>query len=219
MLSNSQAAIHMTKCLIELHYLPSIHFFESIAKHPLIIVEKHEHFVKQSYRSRCIIQTSQGPQTLIIPLTGKHSDGGKVPITDVRIDNNQKWLNNHWRSIQSAYAKAPFFEFYADALHTLLFKQHTHLYELNFELLTLCLKWLKLPVRIEESLSYQPVPDEGIIDLRNLISAKNKGISSETPLFKPYTQVFGNAFVNNLSIIDLIFCTGPDALTYLRKAE
>lgn len=213
----------MSSCLIELHYLPSVQYFASLAKYKVITLERHEHFVKQSYRSRCLINTSQGPQTLIVPLSGKHNVGAdghfKSLITDVQIDYSQKWLNNHWRSIQAAYAKAPFFEYYADALHAVLFKQYPHLYELNINLLTLCLKWLKLDVQIQESLAYHQQASIDEIDLRNAISAKNKGLIRVEPRFKPYTQVFGNAFVNNLSIIDLIFCTGPQALTYLQEVE
>jgi hypothetical protein len=213
----------MSSCLIELHYLPNVQYFASLARHKVITIERHEHFVKQSYRSRCVINTSQGPQTLVVPLNGKHNAGGdgyhKSLITEVRIDYSQKWLNNHWRSIQSAYAKAPFFEYYADALHTVLFKQYPHLYELNMNLLTLCLKWLRLDVQIQESLAYDKITQAVDIDLRNVISAKNKGFIPVHPHFKPYTQVFGNTFVNNLSIIDLIFCTGPQALTYLQEVE
>lgn len=213
----------MSSCLIELHYLPSIQYFASLAQHKVITIERHEHFVKQSYRSRCVINTSQGSQTLIVPLSGKHNAGAdgqyKSLITEMCIDYSQKWLNNHWRSIQASYAKAPFFEYYADALQTILFKQHPHLYELNMSLLTLCLKWLKLDVQIQESLAYEKQAPLGQIDLRNAISAKNKGLIKDGPHFKPYTQVFGNTFVNNLSIIDLIFCTGPQALTYLQEVE
>lgn len=213
----------MSSCLIELHYLPSVQYFANLAQHKLITIERHEHFVKQSYRSRCMINTSQGAQTLIVPLSGKSNAGAMGQYnsltTEVRIDYSQKWLNNHWRSIQAAYAKAPFFEFYADALHAVLFKQYPHLYELNMNLLTLCLKWLKLEVQIRESLAYEEETSFNQIDLRNAISAKKRGLMIEEPTFKPYTQVFGNAFVNNLSIIDLIFCTGPEAPTYLKQNE
>lgn len=213
----------MSSCLIELHYLPSVQYFATLAKYKIITLERHEYFVKQSYRSRCLINTSQGSQTLIIPLTGKHNAGTdgqfKNLITEVRIDYSQKWLNNHWRSIQSAYAKAPFFEYYSDALHSILFKQYPYLYELNMNLLTLCLKWLRLDVQIQESLAYTKDVQVDTVDLRNAISAKKRGLINAEPHFKPYTQVFGNAFVNDLSIIDLIFCTGPQALTYLKEVE
>ncbi|HEU5289727.1 MAG TPA: WbqC family protein, partial [Cyclobacteriaceae bacterium] len=126
--------------LIDLHYLPSIPYFTVLSSAEKIIIEKNEHFEKQSYRNRCHILTSQGVERLIVPLTSR---SGKVLITEVRLDYSQKWLNNHWRAIESAYRSSPFFEYYADDLHTILFKKNVFLYDLNFELLTICLKWLK----------------------------------------------------------------------------
>jgi hypothetical protein len=184
-----------------------------LADYQKIVFEKHEHFVKQSFRSRCIINTAQGAQTLTVPLTSKH---GKTIISEVRIDYSQKWLNNHWRAIHSAYAKAPFFEYYADSLERILFKKHTLLFDLNHELLTMCLKWIKLNVQIEESLAYEALVSSSTKDLRNVFSPKIKPLGSDLPSLRPYTQVFGNAFVNNLSLIDLVFCTGPQALAYVK---
>lgn len=211
----------MKACLAELHYLPCVQYFSVLTAFDTLIVEKHEYFVKQSYRNRCYINTAQGAQALIIPLTGKHSSfqgsQGKTLITDVRIDYSQKWLNNHWRALQSAYANAPFFEYYADALHDIMFKQHTFLYELNVELLTMCLNWLKLDVTIKESLTYEKIGPPALKDLRSAISAKNRPLAAKNFSGKVYTQVFGSAFVNNLSIVDLVFCTGPKALTYLHS--
>jgi hypothetical protein len=195
-------------CLIELHYLPSIAWFTAIRSFDQVIVEKHEHFIKQSYRSRCHVLTSQGVLELTVPLTGRHS---KTVITDIKIDYSQKWLNHHWRTIVSAYNNAPFFEHYADDLHALLFKQHKFLYDLNLEFLTICRGWLKLENVLEETLAYEKVPDPETTDLRNLVNAKKP--EGYEKIFKPipYTQVFGHTFAENLSIIDLIFCEGPNA--------
>jgi hypothetical protein len=194
--------------LIETHYLPSTAYFAALHSAKKIIIEKHEHFVKQSYRNRCHILTVQGVERLIVPLTSKH---GKVLITEVRIDYTQKWLNNHWRTLESAYRNAPFFEFYADDLHKMLFKQHTFLYDLNFELLTICLRWLKLDVTLQESMAYEKIPAEGILDMRNVIHAKKPELYVNH--FQPvtYPQVFGNKFAAGLSLIDLVFCEGPNS--------
>jgi len=205
------------KAIIELHYLPSIAYFSSLCSVEKIIIEKHEHFVKQSYRNRCHILTVQGVERLVIPLTSKsarmnRSDRhGKVLITDVRIDCTQKWLNNHWRTIESAYRNAPFFEFYADDLHKILFRQHTFLYDLNFELLTICLKWLKLDVTLQESMAYEKIPADGVLDMRNVIHAKKP--EQYAIYFQPiaYPQVFGNTFAEGLSLVDLVFCEGPES--------
>lgn len=194
--------------LIELHYLPSVAYFASLQGVEKIILEKNEHFEKQSYRNRCHILTAQGVERLIVPLTSKH---GKVFITDVRIDYTQKWLNNHWRTIESAYRSSPFFEFYADDLHRILFKQHIFLYDLSVELLTICLKWLKWNVTLQESMSYEKIPSNGAIDMRNVIHAKKP--EQYARFFQPtqYPQVFGNKFAEGLSVIDLVFCEGPNS--------
>lgn len=196
--------------LIELHYLPSIPYFSLLQRAQKIIVEKHEHFFKQSFRNRCHILTAQRVERLVIPLTSKH---GKVLITDIRIDYSQKWLNNHWRTIESAYRSAPFFEYYADDLKRTLFRKHEFLYDLNMELLTNCLMWLKWDIRVEESENYEKIPPEGVIDVRNVIHAKKP--EQYTDYFHPvaYAQVFGNKFAEGLSIIDLVFCEGPAAGT------
>jgi hypothetical protein len=194
--------------LIELHYLPSIPYFAAISPAEKIIIEKNEHFEKQSYRNRCHILTAQGIERLILPLTSK---SGKVLIREVRIDYSQKWLNNHWRAIESAYRSSPFFEFYADDLHQVLFKKHIFLYDLNVELLTICLKWLKWDVTLQESVSYEKIPSNGAIDMRNVIHAKKPKQCER--YFQPaqYPQVFGNKFAAGLSVIDLVFCEGPNS--------
>lgn len=210
-------------CLIELHYLPSIAWFTATQSFDTIILEKHENFIKQSYRNRCRIITSQGVQELSVPLTGKsarinHSDGHrKTLITDIKIDYTQKWLNNHWRAIVSAYNKSPFFEYYSDSLHDTLYKEHKFLYDLNLELLTICRGWLKLPNAITETMAYEKVPQTGTTDLRNLVNAKNPAGYEKSLQPIKYTQVFGHTFAENVSVIDLIFCEGPNARQVLSR--
>jgi hypothetical protein len=205
----------MSKVVIETHFLPCIAYFAVIQRFTDVYLEKHEHFIKQSFRSRCYINTEHGRDVLSVPLTGKH---GKVPIKDVRIDNSQKWVNNHWRSIRSAYGKAPFFEYYAEDLEKILMGGPTFLYDLNYELLTMCLKWLKSPVAVKETLSYEKNILDGKTDLRSRIDVKDEESVKLVYRERSYQQVFGNAFVANLSIIDLIFCCGPEAGSIIRTS-
>jgi hypothetical protein len=196
------------KILIEAHYLPCIAYFAAVRGAESVIIERHENFVKQTYRNRCQLLAAQGGHTLIVPVT---IPSGKTLITDVRIDNSQKWVNNHWRTIQSAYGKAPFFAYYAEDLRKVLDKRFEFLYDLNLSVLSLCLRWLKSRVRVEESLSYERNVHSSVTDLRSAINAKNTRNLTEIYQPIPYTQVFGNTFVDNASIIDLIFCVGPEA--------
>jgi hypothetical protein len=202
----------MKTVLIETQYLPPIPYFTILLQQDSVVLERHEHFTKQSYRNRCTILTAQGQQNLIVPLTYKH---GKVFITDVRIDYSQKWLNNHWRAIESAYRKAPFFEHYGDDLQEALFKKQAFLYDLNIEILTICLRWLRSKIKIQESMSYEKTPGEGIIDLRNSIHPKKAELLGAHGDVMAYPQVFGNKFVEHLSILDLIMCEGPSAPSFV----
>jgi hypothetical protein len=206
--------------LIELHYLPCISYFALAFREKSLLIEKHEYFVKQSYRNRCYINTEHGRHSLNVPLTNKH---GKRLITDVQIDHTQKWVNNHWRTIVSAYANAPFFEYYSDDLEKALYRKQTFLYDFNVELLTMCLKWLSAKISVSETQEYRK-PEElsnytDILDYRGMITPKDERYQSKLYNPVPYQQVFGNAFVQNTSLIDLIFCAGPEAGRIVRASS
>jgi hypothetical protein len=181
-----------------------------------IIFEQYENYIKQSYRNRCYINTAQGLERLVIPLTSKH---GKVLIKDIQIDYTQKWQNNHWRTIESAYRKSPYFEYYEQDLKKILFHNHQFLFDLNMELLSFCLKSLKHKPKIDVSLTYEKSPKENILNLRAVINAKEPYF--ERNFYQPakYQQVFGNEFEANLSLIDLLFCEGPNAGSILRASQ
>ena len=205
--------LHVKTALIEPHYLPSISFFSAIADCSVVVVEKYEHYEKQSFRNRCLIKGPHRIETLIVPVTAKH---GKALMGEVRIDYQQKWLNNHWRTIQTGYGNAPYFEYYASDLHEILFKKNVFLYDLNLEIMTLCLQWLKLKVVLEETGFYEKEAPAGVTDLRGAINPKKEDGCNRFYKSIEYQQVFGSKFVPNLSLIDLIFNQGPGALSVVK---
>ena len=196
------------KVLIDLQYLPSIEYFTVFNIHKDIVIEACENFEKQSYRNRAHIMSANKITPLSIPVLGGNS---KQSIRDIRIDNKQRWLDIHWRGILSAYGKAPYFEYYADYFNQIFFKRHEFLFELNLELLTLCLKLLNYDNVITFSEKYQKNPVGGILDLRSIIHPKKD--FSKNVFYQPYSyiQLFGKEFVPNLSIIDVLFSEGPNA--------
>ncbi|MEK6780785.1 MAG: WbqC family protein [Bacteroidota bacterium] len=202
--------------LIELQFLPSLEYFCALLRFDQIILERHEYYIKQSYRNRCYINTSQGTGMLTVPVSAKR---GKVFFKDVRIDYSTKWQNNQWRTLQSAYRNAPFYEHYEEALHKLIFSGNIFLFDLNRSLLSFCLKSLRLELNLSESVAYEKEPDSSIEDLRSVIHAKTP--HSEHSFYKPipYHQVFGNMFVSNLSIIDLLFCEGANAGHMIKASQ
>jgi hypothetical protein len=200
--------------IIELQYLPQPVYFAFLISNQQLYIDKYEHFVKQTYRNRCRILTANGIDELTIPVLNASS---KVPVKDIKIDNSQKWVNRHWRAIQSAYGKAPFFEFYGPELKNTFYKNHKYLFDLSMELLTQCLDFLKLKKDIKFTDKYYSLMDSPQNDLRSNISPKKNRILPFTYKQMTYQHVFGNKFVENLSIIDLIFCEGPRAGDILKS--
>lgn len=202
--------------LIELHYLPSLEFFSCIQSFSVVIIESNENFVKQSYRNRCYILGANKTEMLVVPVI----DGNKkVLIKDSKIDYSQRWHINHWRTISGAYGKSPFYEFYADYFQSIYDKKHTYLLDLNLEMLTMCLKLLRVNKTIRQSEVYEKEANSTVFDARNLINPKKVSDDSQFYFPSPYQQNFGNEFVPNLSIIDLLFCRGNQASEILKKSK
>lgn len=175
-------------------------------------METHENYQKGGYRNRCRIATANGPRWLSIPLEkGKHQ---RQAIQEVRISYHSDWPRQHVQSIRSAYGRAPYFEFYADPLFAAIESNTLLLRQFNSNLLALINSWVAPLVLPQATESFVPPGSaEELIDLR-----ANR---SRLPLVAPeYPQLFSDrhGFNGELSILDLIFCQGPAAATYLRSA-
>ncbi len=203
--------------LIESQYLPPIQFFSKLIQYPTVFIEQQEHYKKGSYRNRCEIATANGVLALSIPLQkGKNE---QQPIRAVRIAYHEPWQRLHWESIRSAYGKAPFFEFYVDALKPFFHEPHEFLFDFNGALLQLLLQLLPLHPNLELTPRYEKQPPPEVLDFRDALSPKAHR-KREDPDFQPqrYAQVFEekHGFLPNLSILDLLFCTGPEAISFLQ---
>ncbi len=203
------------KILTELHYLPGIEYFVNLLIAEEIVIEACENFQKQTYRNRCNILGANKIERLVIPV--KHNTG-KISIRDVQIDYNQRWSSVHLRAIYSAYGKSPFFDYYVLDFENVFNKNHKFLFDFNLDMLTVCLKILKLNKKINFSENYQSADNNGQIDLRDIIKAKGNTFNSLYFKAFPYIQNFGKHFVSGLSIIDLLFCEGNYAIDILRQS-
>jgi len=198
--------------ITDLHYLPSISYFFPWLDSPAVIIEAQAHFVKQTSLSRCYIRAAQQVERLTVPVS---RSGTKQSVSIIPISYRERWPDIHWRSIASAYGKAPYFAFYADAFHGAIYRRHETLFALNSELLTICLQYLNLPSQFAISNTYQKAYPADFLDFRRLEHLPS-GLPTGTP---PYYQLFGSEFVNNISVIDLLFCEGPNAIVYLRQLQ
>jgi hypothetical protein len=199
--------------LSETQYLPCIDFFISVLKHGSIMLESQEFYQKQSYRNRCYIAGSNKIEVLTIPIIHQR----KTPITECKIDYATRWWAIHLHSIRSAYGKSPFFEHYYSDIECIILKKNPLLWELNLELMTLCLKKLKIDFKIDTSKIYEKQLENKGLDLREKIHPKKTYLNSDSIALLRYHQTFGNKFEKNLSVIDLLFNEGNNSKLLLDK--
>jgi len=205
--------------LIEIQYLAPVQYYTKLIQYPQVIVEQQENYRKGSFRNRCYIATANGVLALSIPL--KKGKNQQTNIREVRIDNSTNWQLMHWRSIRTAYGKSPFFEFYQDDLSIIYGKRFDLLFNFCLELQELVINLLQLAPNISLSQQFEKEVAEDVLDYRNALLPKNYK-DNEDPSFRPipYPQVFEdrNGFIPNMSILDLLFCAGPEAIRYLQRS-
>ncbi|MDY5968953.1 MAG: WbqC family protein [Bacteroidales bacterium] len=194
-------------------YLPPVAYMARLAMQHKAIIERHETYPKQTLRNRAVIATAGGPLALTVPVTkpkGSHTATGEVIV-----NYNEPWNIRHIRAIESAYRAAPFFQYYWDVLRNTLLMHHQTLIEMNMQLLGALLKMLKADCDTKLS-NFFMEPDGSPNDHRSDICIKRPPADL---IFPPYCQVFSDkiGFLPNASVLDLLFCLGPEATGYLQK--
>jgi hypothetical protein len=198
-------------------YLAPVSYYAKLYAAEEARIEQWEHYVKQTYRNRCVIATAQGPLPLTIPT---ESNGGeKCLMRDVRISDHGNWRHLHWNAIESAYRQSPFFEYYADDFHPFYEKKYDFLLDFNEQLRELVCNLIGFTPCTELSTEYLHEVPEGDTDFRTLIHPKRpctEALPGYMP--RPYYQVFKerHGFLPDLSIVDLLFNMGPESLLVLK---
>jgi len=207
----------MHTTLFSIAYFAPVQYYWHWRRSEQPLMEACEHYIKQTWRNRCVIGTANGPMTLSLPVEG---NAEKTSIRDMRLSDHGNWQHLHWNSIESAYNSSPFFEYYADDLRPFFKKKPGFLFDFNEEIREKICELLEIEITSENTTVYHPeskLPDFWD-DLRTVIHPK-KDWSVNDPMFKPepYFQVFDRkfGFQPNLSILDLLFNMGPEAIFYL----
>jgi len=201
-----------TNLILSSHYFPSIAYFAHLVKYVEARIDIAEHFVKQSYRNRCIIYTANGALALSIPVV----KSGNTPMKKVLLSEDQQWKKLHWKSIYSAYQSSPFFEFYCDDLKEVFFRDHASLVDLNRDLLEHLIQEIGVSCKIDYAESYIEWSDCNC-DLRDTLHPKKD--LKEAKGYQRYIQIFEqkHGFLTNLSVLDLLFHEGSETINYLKN--
>lgn len=193
-------------------YFPSVSHFVAMAQSDKIVFEIEDNFQKQTNRNRMYIYSPNGIQMLNIPV--KHSPSLHQKTKDIKLESAFDWQKQHFKSLEAAYRNSPFFEFFEDDIKPIFEKKYTFLMDLNLESFSIISKCIGLKIDISHSQEYLKEPKES--DFRSLVNGKK-----DANEFESYPQVFEEKFefINNLSILDLLFNEGRHALNYLKAQQ
>ncbi|MDC8003486.1 WbqC family protein [Aureisphaera galaxeae] len=200
--------------LIHPSYFPSIAQMIATVQADQVVFEVEDNYQKQTYRNRAHIAHANGKLLLNVPI--KHSKSKERQKTkEVVVEDNFQWQVQHWKSLQSAYRTSPFFEYYEDDIYPLFHNSVSGLMDHNLAIFEMICELLGADISIQTTSKYEK--ETPLKDLRFMIESKKE---KEYPL-ATYTQVHekNHGFLPNLSILDLLFNEGPNALTYLESQQ
>lgn len=204
----------MSLAILPSVYLGPVQYYQKLKNYDACLIEHYEHLTKQTYRSRCDIYSPNGKLTLSIPIVHRNK---RQIMKDVKISYEYNWQMLHWRSLESSYRRSPFFEYYEDDFRPYYHdKKFDFLIDLNEALQQEILGLIKLKPNYTFTNEY--LKDyEKATDYRTLISPKESLQTDSSFELKPYYQVFDprHGFIENLSILDLLFNQGSKTTEYL----
>ena len=205
----------MTTALLQTTYFGPVQWYQKLKRYDHCVIEQYDSYQKQTYRNRCVIATANGLQALTVPVDHSPLTIDHVQCKDLRISDHNQWRRVHWNALQSAYSESPFFEYYADDIRPFFEQKYEFLIDFNEAIRQKMCELLDIETSVSYSSGFR-VHGSGFRDFREVIHAKHP---QDDPEFQPrsYWQVFQHryGFQPNLSILDLLFCMGPEAVFYL----
>lgn len=185
---------------------PNIYWWSHVLSAEQIIFDQWEHFEKMSFRNRYMVAGSGGIITLSIPIAEGRQQ--RKAMRDVRIDGKTKWQTQHWRTLQSAYSRSPYFEFFESDIEQLYTQEFEYLTDFAKASIDMSCQLLKQKLDLIESSHFVKSYPENTIDIRSHFRSNQYHLNAEK--LPVYPQLFQErlGFLPNLSILDLLFMEG-----------
>lgn len=211
----------MTTALLQTTYFGPVQWYQKLYRYDRCLIEQHDSYQKQTYRNRCIIATANGLQALTVPVEHhcQLSTANCQLVKDLRISDHNQWRRIHWNALQSAYSESPFFEYYVDDIRPFFDRKYEFLIDFNESIRQKVCELIDIHPHVDYTSEYQSIlhsQSSTLHDFRDVIHAKHPQPDADFEP-KPYWQVFQHryGFQSNLSILDLLFCMGPESVFYL----
>ena len=207
----------MSTALLQTTYFGPIQWYQKLYRYDQTLIEQHDSYQKQTYRNRCVIATANGLQALTVPVEHDtlNIKNEILKVKDLRISDHNNWRRIHWNALQSAYNESPFFDYYADDIRLFFEKKYEFLVDFNEAIRQTVCNLLDIHPQVSYTTDFSRQPSD-IDDYREVINAKHPQPDED---FQPrrYWQVFEgkHGFQANLSILDLLFNMGNEAVFYL----
>ncbi len=226
------------KCVIlQPSYIPWRGYFYQINQADLFIFYDDMKYDKHGWRNRNRIRTETGRRWLTIPVYTKGVETNHTPINQIEICWTKEWNKSHWSLIQRAYEAAPFFSQYAETIQSFYSDHPNLLSDFDIETTIHLSRLLGIEhtrfLRSSEMEGIEGTKSDRIIQILQKVGADEylSGPSAQDYVemdkfeaadikfeyasynFPSYPQI-NKKFDPQLSILDLLFMTGPRALEY-----
>jgi hypothetical protein len=205
----------MLTCILGSQYIPSAEYFAHWLHHRTVLLEAHENFQKRTWRNRTAILSPAEPLSLTVPLQkGKHQ---QQSIRDVRIAYDEPWVENHIRSLQTAYGKTAFAEEVLQGVFDLLSLRQEKLWDLNLQMMDYLTAMMSGPWKFSITDTYVTSYAPEVFDFRSGIPAGKTNLPTPRVPLYPQVQRLHQAFQPNLTILDVLCHLGPGTIEYLTR--
>ena len=193
-------------------YFPNIEYFKILFENKEVAIDLYERYEKQTFRNRATILSANGVLNLSVPVV--RTNGKSTLVKDVTISYAENWQKDHLKAFESAYSNTPYFEFYWDAIELILQKKHSYLWELNQEITQHLINKIGLTAEVRFTEEFADFSEN---DYRKTLHPKVDNHFQNKPYIQTFEERYG--FVNNPTVLDLLFNEGPNSISILIESN